>query len=60
MKLNDKTLSAIDGLVVAGITALVAFGALGGDQAEAIQGVVLSAIAFGATVGIRSALPPRK
>lgn len=60
MKLNNKTASALSGLIVAGVTALVAFGVLGGDQAEAIQGVLLSAIAFGAAVGIRSALPPRK
>ena len=58
--MSKKTLSAVNGLVVAGITALVAFGVLGGDQANAIQGVLLAVISFGATVGIRSALPPKE
>ena len=58
--LSNKTQSALSGLVVAVITALVAFGVVGGEEAGAVQGVLLTAIAFAATVGIRSALPPKK
>lgn len=52
--------SALSGLIVAVLSALVAFGVIGGEQATAIQGVVLAGITFVATVGIHSALPPKK
>lgn len=57
--LTKQMKSALSGLVVAVITALVAFGVIGGEQASAIQGVIVAAISFVAAVGIRSALPPK-
>lgn len=58
--MSNKATSALSGLVVAIFTALVAFGVIGGEQASVIQGVVIAAVSFAATVGIRSALPPKQ
>lgn len=58
--MSKQMQSALTGLVVAIFSALVTFGVLGGEAASTIQGVVVAAIAFAATVGIRSALPPKK
>lgn len=57
--MSQKTISAIQGVVVAVISALVTFGVLGGEEASAVQGVVVAGIAFAAAVGIRSARPPQ-
>ena len=59
-EMNQKVQAAASALVVAAISALVAFGVLGGEQSGAIQGVALAAIAFIASFGIRSALPPKQ
>lgn len=58
--MTKKMKSALSGLVVAVISALVAFGVIGGEQASAIQGVIVASISFVAAVGIRSALPPKQ
>lgn len=55
--MSQKTISAIQGLAVAIISALVSFGVLGGDKASSIQAIVVAAITFGAAVGIHSARP---
>lgn len=57
--MSKQVRSALEGLVIAGLTALVAFGVIGGDQATAAQGVLLAGITFVAAVGIRSARPPK-
>lgn len=57
--MSKETKSALQGLVVAVCTALVAFGVVGGDKASAAQGVALAGIAFAAAVGIRSARRPK-
>jgi hypothetical protein len=41
------------------LAALVSFGVVGGSKANAVQGVIVSVIAFAAAVGVRSALPPK-
>ena len=58
--MSSKMQSALSAVAVAVVTALVAFGVVGGEQAGAVQGVLLTVIAFAATVGIRSALPPKQ
>ena len=58
--MSDALQSALSGVVVAVITALVAAGVLGGADADAVQTVVLALLAFGGTVGVRSARGPRK
>lgn len=55
--MSQKTISAVQGLAVAIISALVSFGVLGGDKASSIQAIVVAAITFGAAVGIHSARP---
>lgn len=57
--MNQKVQSALTGLAVAVLAALVAFGVIGGNEADAIQGVVVAAITFAAAVFVRSARPPR-
>jgi len=57
--MNKAQVSALSGLCVAILAALVSFGVLGGEEASVIQGVVVSAIAFLGTVAIRSARPPK-
>jgi hypothetical protein len=56
--MSQKTISAIQGIVVAVISALVTFGVLGGDQASAIQAVIVSGITLAAALGIHSVRPP--
>lgn len=51
--------SALTGLAVAVVAGLVAFGVLGGEEADALQGILITAIAFGGTVGVRSARKPK-
>jgi len=55
--MSKQITSAVCGLAVSIITALVAFGVLGGEKANIIQGVVLSAISLIGVVAIRSARP---
>lgn len=57
--MSKQVRSALEGLVIAALTALVAFGVIGGDQATAAQGVLLAGITFVAAVGIRSARTPK-
>jgi branched-subunit amino acid transport protein len=57
--MTSKMQAALSAVAVAVVTALVAFGVVGGEQASAVQGVLLTVIAFVATIGIRSALPPK-
>jgi branched-subunit amino acid transport protein len=57
--MSKAQVSALSGVCVAVLSALVSFGVLGGEEASAIQGVTLSLIAFLGTVAIRSARPPR-
>ena len=47
--------SALSVLAVAIVTVLVSRGVITGETASDVQSVILAAIAFGATVGIRSA-----
>ncbi|NBT35619.1 MAG: hypothetical protein EBT03_08810 [Betaproteobacteria bacterium] len=58
-RMSKAQVSALSGLAVAVISALVSFGVVGGEKATVVQGVVLSAIAFLGTVAIRSARPPK-
>jgi hypothetical protein len=57
--MSKQATSALSGLVVAIFTALVSFGVIGGDQATVVQGVVIAAVSFAATVGIHSARAPK-
>ena len=57
--LTKARLSAINGVVMAVLAALVSFGVVGGNKANAVQGIIVSVIAFAAAVGVRSALPPK-
>jgi len=56
---SDQTRSAITGLSLAVLTLLVSLGVIGPDQVDAWQAVVLAAVTLIATVGVRSALPPK-
>jgi branched-subunit amino acid transport protein len=51
--------SALSGLCVAVLSALVSFGVLGGEQATVVQSVAVSGIAFLATVAIHSGRTPK-
>ena len=55
--MSQKTISAIQGVVVAVVSALVSFGVLGGDKASAIQAVVVASITLAAALGIHSVRP---
>ena len=55
--MNKAQASALGGVVVAVLSVAVTQGWLGGDSATQIQSVVTAVLAFGATVGIRSARP---
>ena len=57
---SDRVQSAIKGVIAAVLAALIAFGVLGGDSADAVQGVALAVLALVSVVGVRSALPPKK
>ena len=53
--MSKAQLSALSGVVVAVVSVLVSRGVLGGETASDVQSIVTALIAFGATVGIRSA-----
>ena len=55
--MSQKTISAIQGVVVAVVSALVSFGVLGGDKASAIQAVIVASITLTAALGIHSVRP---
>lgn len=57
--MSDQLRSAITGLALAALTLLVSLGVIGPDQVDAWQAVVLAAVTLIATVGVRSALPPK-
>lgn len=57
--MSKAQVSALSGLVVSVVTVLVSRGVITGETASDLQTVVLAAIAFAATVGIRSARPPK-
>lgn len=57
--MNKQAQSAAAGLVVAVLSVLVARGVIGGETASQVQTIALAVIAFGATVGIRSARRPK-
>lgn len=57
--MSKQAQSALSGVVVAVLSVCVARGWLGGETAGQIQTVALAAIAFGATVAIRSARRPK-
>ena len=54
---NKARVSAASGVVIALLSALVASGVLSNHTVSIWQPVVVAAITFGATVGIRSARP---
>lgn len=53
--MSKSTASALSGLVMAAASALVASGVLSNETVAIWQPVVVAAITFAATVGIRSA-----
>jgi asparagine N-glycosylation enzyme membrane subunit Stt3 len=55
--MTKAQVSALSGVVVAVVSVLVSRGVLGGETADNVQTVLSALIAFGATVGIRSARP---
>lgn len=55
--MSKAQISALSGVVVAIVSVLVSRGVLGGETADNVQTVLTALIAFGATVGIRSARP---
>ena len=57
--MSDQTRSAITGLSLAVLTLLVSLGVIGPDQVDTWQAVVIAAVTLVATVGVRSALPPK-
>lgn len=54
---NKARVSAASGVLIALLSALVASGVLSNHTVSIWQPVVVAAIAFGATVGVRSAKP---
>jgi len=57
--MSDQTRSAITGLSLAVLTLLVSLGVIGPDKVDAWQAVVIAVVTLVATVGVRSALPPK-
>lgn len=57
--MSDQLRSAITGLALAVLTLLVSLGVIGPDQVDTWQAVVIAAVTLVATVGVRSALPPK-
>ena len=55
--MSKAQVSALSGVVVAVVSILVSRGVLGGHTASDVQTVLAALVAFGATVGIRSARP---
>ena len=58
--MSDQTRSAITGLSLAVLTLLVSLGVIGPDKVDVWQAVVIALVTLVATVGVRSALPPRE
>jgi len=56
---SDQTRSAITGLSLAVLTLLVSLGVIGPDKVDVWQAVVIAVVTLVATVGVRSALPPK-
>lgn len=57
--MSDQLRSAITGLALAILTLLVSLGVIGPDKVDAWQAVVVAVVTLAATVGVRSALPPK-
>ena len=57
--MSDQLRSAITGLALAVLTLLVSLGVIGPDKVDAWQAVVIALVTLVATVGVRSALPPK-
>lgn len=57
--LTKAQAAAASGLAVAALNALVAFGALGGEKADALQGAIVAAVTFLAAFAIRSGRPAK-
>lgn len=58
--MSDQTRSAITGLSLAVLTLLVSLGVIGPDKVDVWQAVVIALVTLVATVGVRSALPPKE
>lgn len=57
--MSDQLRSAITGVTLAVLTLLVSLGVIGPDQVDTWQAVVIAVVTLIATVGVRSALPPK-
>ena len=57
--MSQQVQSAITGVTLAVLTLLVSLGVLGADQVDTWQAVVIAVVTLIATVGVRSALPPK-
>lgn len=57
--MSQNVQSAITGLALAVLTLLVSLGVIGQDKVDAWQAVVIALVTLVATVGVRSALPPK-
>lgn len=57
--MSDQLRSAIAGVTLAILTLLVSLGVIGPDQVDTWQAVVIAVVTLVATVGVRSALPPK-
>ena len=57
--MSQNAQSAITGLALAVLTLLVSLGVIGPDKVDAWQAVVIALVTLVATVGVRSALPPK-
>lgn len=57
--MSDQLRSAIAGVTLAVLTLLVSLGVIGPDQVDTWQAVVIAVVTLVATVGVRSALPPK-
>jgi hypothetical protein len=57
--MSQNVQSAITGLALAVLTLLVSLGVIGPDKVDAWQAVVIALVTLVATVGVRSALPPK-
>ena len=55
--MSKAQVSALSGVVVAVVSVLVSRGVVGGETADNVQTILNAAVAFAATVGIRSARP---
>ena len=57
--MSQQVQSAITGVTLAVLTLLVSLGVIGPDKVDAWQAVVIAIVTLVATVGVRSALPPK-